>query len=333
MLDISWAFRRQTLALSADPLWHQGGSPHWPQTQRQYLDTSYQMIQHDQYEPVIPIRPVGPAYLHSLPQPEKIHLIEHTEGDVFMMGWDGEAPQPISFYKDSNFIRYTLDQQVPGHSDSHRSGRVAHPPPVDRSFSGTVAREEIQRKDDKILCHRLSTVLLDNGSALNVVLWLQPLLLLSPSDFRPSTQTIRAYDGLKGQLWSSLDHEAGVIPSSLDQKVKFIHEGDRQHGPRKFTFTVDHDTPYGLGYTPTEEDARYMARLCKDRRFRSYTPHGGDHCISKAVEVQDLQRTLGVDAFRYRGIPETPNVMIVAPPSLEPSQHVFICFLEAVSDY
>ena len=44
-------------------------SPHWPQTQRQYLDTSYQMIQHDQYEPVIPIRPVGPAYLHSLPQP------------------------------------------------------------------------------------------------------------------------------------------------------------------------------------------------------------------------------------------------------------------------
>ena len=44
----------------------------------------------------------------------EIHLIEHTEGDVFMMGWDGEAPQPISFYKDSNFIRYTLDQQVPG---------------------------------------------------------------------------------------------------------------------------------------------------------------------------------------------------------------------------
>ena len=33
----------------------------WPQTQRQFLDTSYQMIQHDQYKPVIPIRPVGPA--------------------------------------------------------------------------------------------------------------------------------------------------------------------------------------------------------------------------------------------------------------------------------
>ena len=27
------------------------------------------------------------------PLPEGIHLIEHTEGDVFMMGWDGETPR------------------------------------------------------------------------------------------------------------------------------------------------------------------------------------------------------------------------------------------------
>ena len=40
-----------------------------PQTQRQFLDTSYQMIQYDQYRPVIPIRPTGSAYLHSSPQP------------------------------------------------------------------------------------------------------------------------------------------------------------------------------------------------------------------------------------------------------------------------
>ena len=42
-------------------------SPHRPQTQRQFSDTSYQMIQHDQYRPAIPIRPIGPAYLHPLP--------------------------------------------------------------------------------------------------------------------------------------------------------------------------------------------------------------------------------------------------------------------------
>ena len=41
--------------------------------------------------------------------------------------------------------------------------------------------------------------------------------------------------------------------------------GSRQQGPCKFTFTVDHDIPYGLGYTPTKDDARHMARLCRDR--------------------------------------------------------------------
>ena len=137
-------------------------------------------------------------------------------------------------------------------------------------------------------------------------------------------------------------HEAGAIPSSLHQKLKFIHEGciimihyDRdvltsfepvlhishsvddlhltgftlgevqvvsleddsrdlvpmsfdQHNstlvlsmmrgtsympawgwvtatPREFTFTVDHDIPYGLSYTPTEDDACHMARLHRDR--------------------------------------------------------------------
>ena len=32
-----------------------------------------------------------------------------------------------------------------------RSGRVAQPPPVDRPFSGTNAKDEIQKEDDEIL--------------------------------------------------------------------------------------------------------------------------------------------------------------------------------------
>ena len=32
-----------------------------------------------------------------------------------------------------------------------RSGRVAHPPPIDRPLASTVAREEIQREYDEIL--------------------------------------------------------------------------------------------------------------------------------------------------------------------------------------
>ena len=117
--------------------------------------------------------------------------------------------------------------------------------------------------------------------------------------------------------------------------------GRHQHGPREFTFTVDHDIPYGLGYTPIEEDACYMARLRKDRvraclsgvqfdyplrpytfQLTDYFVRGSNHaphvegivCILEAVEVQDLQWTLGY-MHLGTGIPETPDVMIVAPSS------------------
>ena len=42
-----------------------------------------------------------------------VHLIEFSRDDIFMMGWDGEAPQPISLYEDSDFIKYTSDQNIP----------------------------------------------------------------------------------------------------------------------------------------------------------------------------------------------------------------------------
>ena len=38
-----------------------------------------------------------------------------------------------------------------------RSERVAHPPPIDRLFAGTIAKEEIQREDDEILCQVRTT--------------------------------------------------------------------------------------------------------------------------------------------------------------------------------
>ena len=31
--------------------------------------------------------------------------------------------------------------------------------------------------------------------------------------------------------------------------------GRRQQGSCEFSFTIDHDIPYGLGYTPSEDDA------------------------------------------------------------------------------
>ena len=40
-------------------------------------------------------------------------MIESAGDEIFMMGWDGEAPQPINLYVDSDFVGYTFDQQIP----------------------------------------------------------------------------------------------------------------------------------------------------------------------------------------------------------------------------
>ena len=105
---------------------------------------------------------------------------------------------------------------------------------------------------------RVSSVLLDNGFALNVCPLVTSIALgFSPFDFGPSIQTVRAYDGTQRTVMGTLTthvmiasvrysilfqvlriqssfnlilgrpwiHEPGAIPSSLHQKVKFIHEG------------------------------------------------------------------------------------------------------------
>ncbi|XP_059596541.1 uncharacterized protein LOC132254620 [Vitis vinifera] len=105
---------------------------------------------------------------------------------------------------------------------------------------------------------RVPSVLLDNGSALNVCPLATAIALgYAPSDFGTSTQTVRAYDSTKREVMGTLMielmigpttfpilfqvlripasfnlllgrpwiHGAGAIPSSLHQKVKFIHDG------------------------------------------------------------------------------------------------------------
>ena len=104
---------------------------------------------------------------------------------------------------------------------------------------------------------RVPSVLLDNGSALNVCSLATTITLgFAPSDFGPSTQTVKAYDSTKREVMDTLVidlqigaaifstlfqvlripasfnlllgrpwiHRAGVIPSSPHQKVKFIHD-------------------------------------------------------------------------------------------------------------
>ena len=42
-----------------------------------------------------------------------VHLVEFSGDEIFMMGWDGEAPQPISLYTNLDFSGYTSSQHIP----------------------------------------------------------------------------------------------------------------------------------------------------------------------------------------------------------------------------
>ena len=46
------------------------------------------------------------------PPPSGIHSIEFLGDEIFMIGWDGEAPHPICLYADLDFSGYTHGQQV-----------------------------------------------------------------------------------------------------------------------------------------------------------------------------------------------------------------------------
>ena len=73
---------------------------------------------------------------------------------------------------------------------------------------------------------RVLSVLLDNGSALNVYPLATAIALgFAPSDFGPSTQTVRAYDSTKREVMGTLviDLQIGpVIFSTLFQVLRIF---------------------------------------------------------------------------------------------------------------
>nr|CAN63241.1 hypothetical protein VITISV_001719 [Vitis vinifera] len=72
-------------------------------------------------------------------------------------------------------------------------------------------------------CHRVLSVLLDNGSTLNVCLLTTAITLgFAPSDFDPSTQTVKEYDSTKMELQLSYGAPGtsvsmAIAPPSLDR--------------------------------------------------------------------------------------------------------------------
>nr|CAN73091.1 hypothetical protein VITISV_041303 [Vitis vinifera] len=239
------------------------------------------------------------------------------------------------------------------------------------------------------LGHKVPSVLLDNGSALNVCPLATTVALgFAPSDFGPSTQTVRAYDSTKREVIGTLVidlqigptafftlfqvlriptsfnlllgrpwiHRAGVIPSSLHQKVKFIHDG--QKGPSEFIAAIDHDTTFGLGFIPTKADYRYMVRLRKEmvrarlshtsfdypiRPYRmslvNYFVKGLEirprikeiHSVvhtDREIEIQHLFHQLQLSD----GAPDTSVSMVITSTSPDRASMLSLCFLEEIID-
>ena len=64
----------------------------------------------------------------------------------------------------------------------------------------------------------------------------------------------------------SFDKKNNTLVLSMMRGMSNIYGlgmGRRQHGPREFTFTIDHDIPYGLGYTPIEGDGHHMVQMIR----------------------------------------------------------------------
>ena len=175
------------------------------------------------------------------------------------------------------------------------------------------------------------------------------------------------------QVVSLEDDNRDMVPMSFDQHnntlvlnmmkgmsyMPGLGLGHRQQGPHEFSFTIDHDIPYGLGYTPSEDVLRHMVMLCRyrvrahlsgvpfDYPLRSYTFHlvdyftkGSEHAphiegvdhVSGMVEIRGIQQALGQMCLSSKTT-KPPEAVIVAPPSSDRASVFSMCFPEEVPDY
>ena len=121
--------------------------------------------------------------------------------------------------------------------------------------------------------------------------------------------------------------------------------------------TIDHDISFGLGFTPSENDVCYMARLCRDRvrarlfgipfdyPIRPYTFNFANYFV-RGSKVQPCVNEMGVEdsivdelqhmLHQMQMGDETPGVstsMTIAPPSSDRASLFSLCFPDEIADY
>ena len=107
----------------------------------------------------------------------------------------------------------------------------------------------------------------------DVVTSFDPVLQISHSE---DDLHLTGFDFDEVHVVSLKDDDRDMVPMSFDQHnntlvlnmmkgmsyMPGLGLGRRQQGLHKFVFTIDHDIPYGLGYTSSEDVVRHMAMLC-----------------------------------------------------------------------
>ena len=175
-------------------------------------------------------------------------------------------------------------------------------------------------------------------------------------------QVVSLEDDDRDMVSMSFNQHSNTLVLSMMKGMSYMPGlglGRRQQGLHEFAFTIDHDIPYGLGYTPYEGDARHMVMLHRDRvrarlsrvpfdyPLRPYTfqlanyftrgsehaPHteGVDH-VSGMVEIQGIQEALGHMCLSSKTT-DPPEAVIVVPPSSDRACVFSVCFPEEVPIY
>ncbi|RVX11222.1 hypothetical protein CK203_019783 [Vitis vinifera] len=137
--------------------------------------------------------------------------------------------------------------------------------------------------------HRVPSVLLDNGSALNVCpLAIAIALGFAPSDFGPSTQTVRAYDTPRGRLWYlMIDLQIG--PAIFPLCSSAVYQGHISAFEPVLQISHSEDDLLLTGFTFDEIQTLEIEDFCRD--FVAMTTLAG---TSEFIAAIDHDTTFGL---------------------------------------
>ncbi|WKA04767.1 hypothetical protein VitviT2T_022774 [Vitis vinifera] len=132
---------------------------------------------------------------------------------------------------------------------------------------------------------RVPFVLLDNGSALNVCPLATAIALgYAPSDFGPSTQTVRAYDSTRREVMGTLEIELLIGPAAFVAIFQSVGDMFIAAEPVLEISHTDDDL-FLTGFTFDEVQTVEMEDFCRDFVAMSFDQHG-------STVVLDIMRSM-----------------------------------------